>query len=347
MAGTGSRFEAPAGSEGVRVAITGGSGVVGAAVLQHLVAEGHEVHALARSEPSRTAVTAAGATAVHGDVLDRAALGRLVSGCDRVFHVAGINELCPSDVDAMWDVNVVGTERVAEACARAGVGRLIHTSSAATIGEARGEVGTESTVHRGWHLSEYERTKHRAEEVALGAPVGLEVVVVNPSSVQGPGRATGTGRILLAAVRGKLPVAIDTDISIVDIDDCARGHLLAAEHGRPGERYLLSGATLGMREALQLIAAATGRRSGVWMMPPVLLSLLAWPAETIYRVAGRRPPLCREAVRVLRHGHRYDGSKAHRDLGLRYTTAAETLRRTVAWLEREGLVAGKNPTKSV
>ena len=331
----------------MRVAITGSSGVVGAAVLRHLLAAGHEVRALARSETSQVKVAAAGATVVRGDVLDREALERLIAGCDQVFHVAGINELCPANRDLMWEVNVTGTGMMVEACAAAGVGRLIHTSSAVTIGERRGEVGEETTAHRGWYLSEYERSKHRAEQVALGAPPGLEVVVVNPSSVQGPGRATGTGKILLAAVRGRLPAVIDTNISIVDIDDCAQGHLLAAERGKPGERYLLHGATLGIREALSMVAALTGRTERPWMMPSAVLSLLAWLVEPIYMVRGRRPPLCREAARVLRHGHRYDGSKASRELGLEYRPVAETLSRTVAWFEEMGLVGGKSPTKSV
>ncbi|MGH8946596.1 MAG: SDR family NAD(P)-dependent oxidoreductase [Acidimicrobiia bacterium] len=331
----------------MRVAITGGSGVVGAAVLRHLLDAGHEVRALARSETSQAKVAAAGATVVRGDLLDREAVDRLITGCDRVFHLAGINELCPADIDLMWEVNVTGTGMMIEACAGAGVGRLIHTSSAATIGERRGEVGRETTAHRGWYLTEYERSKHRAEQVALGAPPGLEVVVVNPSSVQGPGRATGTGRILLAAVRGRLPAVIDTEISIVDIDDCARGHLLAAERGKAGERYLINGATIGMREALSLVAALTGQTARPWMMPPALLSLLAWLVEMVYMMRGRRPPLCREAARVLRHGHRYDGSKASRELGLGYMPVAETLARTVAWFEEVGLAGGKSTTKSV
>lgn len=334
----------------MRVAITGGSGVVGAAVLTHLVAAGHEVRALARSETSRRAVSDAGARPFSGDLLDPAALDGLVEGCERVFHVAGINQLCPGDVGGMWEVNVTGTRLVVEACARAGVGRLIHTSSAVAIGERKGEVGIESTPHRGWYLSEYERTKHAGELVVLGAPSSLDVVVVNPSSVQGPGRATGTARILLAVLRGRLPAVIDTDLSVIDIDDCARGHLLAAKRGRPGERYLLSGATLGMDEALELVADATGARPRVWFMPPALLPALGLVTEAIFGLAGRHPPLCREMARVLRFGHRYDGSKARAELGLAYTPVAETLARTAAWFEEEGLLQGKQrekPGKSV
>ncbi len=321
--------------------------MVGAAVLRRLVDDGHQVRALARSVRSQQAISAAGAAPVAGDLLDPGALGRLVAGCDWVFHVAGVNELCPADPARMWKVNVDGTRAIVEACARAGVGRLVHTSSAATIGERRGETGDEATVHRGWFLSEYERSKHRAEQVARGAPSHLDVVVVNPSSVQGPGRATGTGRLFLAAARGRLRAVIDTHFSIVDIGDCARGHLLAAERGRAGERYLLSGATLRMREALDLLGEVTGAESKVWVMPPALFSALAVLVEGVFRIAGRRPPMCRETARVLGFGHHYDGSRAAQELGLRYTPVENTLASTVLWFEEEGLLGRKRGTKSV
>lgn len=321
--------------------------MVGAAVLRRLVDDRHEVRALARSEAAQGAVSAAGAAPVVGDLLDPGALDRLVTGCDWVFHVAGINELCSADPARMWEVNVDGTRAIADACSRAGVRRLIHTSSAVTIGEDRGETGDEVTVHRGWFLSEYERSKHRAEQVALGAPSGLEVVVVNPSSVQGPGRVTGTGRIFLAAARGRLPAVIDTHFSIVDMDDCAQGHMLAAQRGQAGERYLLSGATLTVREALGLLGEVTGAEPKVWMMPPRLLAAVAVVVEGVYRIAGRRPPVCRETARVLAFGHRYDGSRAVEELGLHYTPVEKTLARTVLWFEEEGLLGRGDGTKSV
>lgn len=331
----------------MRVGITGGSGVVGTAVLRHLIAAGNEVRALTRSDPGAHRMAALGAVPIMGDLLERSALDSLVEGCEVVFHVAGVNELCPRDPGLMWRVNVEGTEMVVAACSEAEVARLVHTSSAVTIGQRRSEVGNEETRHRGWYLSEYERSKHHAETVALGAPASLDVVVVNPSSVQGPGRATGTGRILLAAARGRLPVTIETAISVVDIDDCARGHLLAAERGIPGERYLLSGVTLTITEALQLLARVTGRSSRVMVIPPAIFSAAAWIVETGFTMVGRRPPVCLEMARVMRFGQRYDGSKATVELGLEYTPMAKTLDRTVKWFAEEGLLEGERATKNV
>jgi dihydroflavonol-4-reductase len=322
----------------VKVAVTGGTGVVGTAVVRHLVAAGHEVVGLARSPTSAERLEALGTRPVAGHVLDSESLRRLVDGAGWVFHVAGINEMCTRNPDLMWEVNVEGTRRVVEACRWAEVGRLVHTSSAVTIGEERGTVGREDSPHTRPFLSEYERSKTAAERVALTEAEELEVVSVNPSSVQGPGRATGTGAILLAAARGRLRFVVDTHLSLVDIDDCARGHLLAAERGRPGARYLLNGATLSMDEAVTLLSRVMGEELRPLRMPLVVLSAAAIAVEGVFATLGRTPPLCREMVRVIRAGHRYDGSRATRELGLEYTPVEETLRRTLEWFRSEGLL---------
>ncbi len=175
--------------------------------------------------------------------------------------------MCPRHPEAMYQVNYLGTWNVMEACRDTGVRRLVHTSSAVAIGEQHGTVGSEESPHRGRYLSAYERSKHLSEMLVLEARPGLEVVVVNPSSVQGPGRATGTGKLVLDVVRGKMPFLVDTTVSIVDIDDCARGHLLAAERGAPGRRYVLNGASLGIGAAIELIRRATGRQVGERYLP--------------------------------------------------------------------------------
>ena len=293
---------------------------------------------MARSPESAEKVDARGAAPVRGDVLDTAGLADLVSGADWVFHVAGVNEMCPRDPAEMDKVNLLGTWNVIEACLKAGVGRLVHTSSAVAIGERKGAVGSEESPHRGWYLSRYERSKHLSEKIALEQRPGLEVVVVNPSSVQGPGRATGTGKLVLDVVRGRVPFLVDTTISIVDIDDCARGHLLAAERGEPGRRYLLSGASLRIGEAIELAAKVTGDGVRQRYLPGPLATAVAGLVELGYRMTDHRPPICREMARVLRHGHSYDGSRVTRELGLEYRPIEGTLRRTIDWFRSEGLL---------
>jgi dihydroflavonol-4-reductase len=214
------------------------------------------------------------------------------------------------------------------------------TSSAAALGEPEGTVGSETSPHRGSYLSVYERSKHEGEVAAFAAArvAGLELVAVNPSSVQGPGRAGGTGRILIAYLNGRLRAFVDTSISLVDIDDCVEAHVLAAERGVPGERYVISGATLSAREALELVTEISGVRRDVRILPPAAARVAGAVVEGAFRLRGRTPPVCREMVRTLLHGHRYDGGKAARDLGLVYTPVAETFRRTIEWARAEGLV---------
>ena len=322
----------------MKVAVTGGSGVVGTSLINHLIGAGHDVSALARSTSSGAQLASLGATPVPGDVLDYNSLLTLVEEVDWVFHVAGVNELCSRDPGHMWRVNVEGTRLVMNACKSAGVLRMIHTSSAATIGEEDGVVATEESLHRGRFLSDYEQSKTEAERLLFAEARGLDVVAVNPSSVQGPGRSTGTGRIVLGAARGKLPFVIDTTFSLIDIDDCARGHLLAAENGVGGERYLLSGATVTMGEALALLSEATGHDLTPRFINERLAHGLGIAVGGVFRLLRRPPPICGEAVRVMSHGHRYDGSRATRELGLEYTPIDDTLRRTIAWFEVEGLL---------
>jgi dihydroflavonol-4-reductase len=319
--------------------VTGGSGLVGGALIRALVADGRAVRALARSESSADRVAALGADPVRGDLFDAAALARGMAEAAVVFHAAGVNALCTRDPRPMYRANVDGADRVVIAAGRAGVHRVVHTSSAATIGEPAGVVASESTPHRGSFLSHYERSKTLGERrvLARARALGLDLVCVNPASVQGPGRAGGTAQLLLRAVDGRLPVVVDTWISLVDIDDCVRGHLLAAERGRRGERYLLSGASLTTADALGLIAAVVPPRRRVRVLPRTAARALGALGE-LARVSGIRTPVCAESVRVVRHGHRYDGTRSRTELGLAYTPVRRTFERTLAWFADEGLI---------
>jgi dihydroflavonol-4-reductase len=322
------------------VFVTGGSGFLGRALVARLRERGDDVIALARSGEAAEQLAARGAAPLRGDALDENALVTGMRGCDLAFHVAGVNTLCPTDPRPLYRVNVEGATTAVRAAARAGIGRLVLTSSAATLGEAEGTVGHEGTTHRGAYLSDYERSKHLGERAAMteAAARGVDLVCVNPASVQGPGRTGGTGRILLAYLDGRLRAFVDTRLTLVDIADCTEGHLLAAERGQAGERYVLAGATLRSREALDIVTELTGVRHRPALLPPRAASALAGPVEAGFRLARRKPPLCRAMVRTLLHGHAYDGGRAARELGLAYTPVKETLRRTIEWARAEGLV---------
>jgi dihydroflavonol-4-reductase len=323
-----------------RIFVTGGSGVVGGALVDSLRERGDDVVALARSEAAGAELERRGASVVRGDILDADVLARGMDGCATVFHVAGVNSLCVEDPSPMLRANIDGPAVAIRAAARAGVPRVIHTSSAATLGEPEGVVGNEGTEHRGWFLSTYERSKTEGEKVAFetGAQEGVEVVSVNPSSVQGPGRAGGTARFLLAFLDGRLKLFVNTHVSLVDIEDCSAGHLLAAERGKPGERYVLNGMTLTIAEAFALAAEVAGVERSPRLVPRQAATVAGTVVERAFRLVRRRPPVCREMVRTLIHGHRYDGSRAERELGLRYSDPRDTIRRTVAWAREAGLL---------
>jgi dihydroflavonol-4-reductase len=323
-----------------RVLVTGGSGVVGRAVVRRLVADGREVVALARSDRAAATLSGDGTTVARGDVLDAASIAAAVAGCASVFHVAGVNAMCVRDAGPMFRTNVDGSLNAVRAAAAAGVRRLVYTSSAATLGEAHGTVATERATHRGSYLSRYERSKALAETrvLALASEMGVDIVCVNPSSVQGPGRADGSTRLLLELVNGRLRALVDTWISLVDIDDCALGHVLAETRGVPGERYVLNGASVPVHTAVEILRRLWGRPERVRYLPPALAVAGGSVVEAFGRLARRDVPVCREAVRTLLHGHRYDGSKAERDLGLRYTPLEVTLERTLVWCAEQRLV---------
>lgn len=318
------------------VFLTGATGVVGGSILAALSRRGDDVKALVRTAAGADAVTAQGATPVHGDVTVVDGLADAMWGASTVFHAAGVNEGCPKDAALMDEVNIDGAVNVVEAAARAGVGKLVLTSSVAAIGEAEGMVGSEHTRHGGTYVSRYARSKHLGEVAAVEAAdrTGIDLVVVNPASVQGPGRAGGSADLIRRVVLSERPWLIDVAVSIVDIDDCAQGHLLAAENGVPGERYILSGATMTVAEIIATINEVAGTTIAPrWISPSVARSF-GLPLSRLVPSAS----ICPDLVRSLLHGHRYDNRRSVDELGIRYTPIEETLGRTIQWFRDTGLI---------
>ena len=312
---------------------------MGGALLGRLIAEGRQVRALARSDVSAAALAELGAVVVRGDLGVHEALLQGMRGCGTVFHVAGVNAMCMHDPGPMLRVNVDGAAAVVRAAAAARVSRVVYTSSATTIGERTGEIGREDTPHRGTFMSNYERSKFLGERgvLALGDTLGVPIVSVNPSSVQGPGRTGGSATLLLDIVNGRLPVLVNTWLSVVDIDDCTEAHLLAERQGVPGRRYLVSGASFDVRTAVTLLRQASGHPSRAWFAPRRLAVVGGVVAGAAARVMRRDARICPETVRTLLHGHRFDASLAQRELGLRYTPIEVTIRRTLAWYAERDL----------
>ena len=326
------------------VFITGATGVVGSHLLSTLLAQGENVTALVRTRTAADAVSSAGARPVLGDIREPNAWTGSLRGADIVFHVAGINESCPTDRAAMQRVNVDGAVEFVEASSDAGVGRFVLTSSVASIGETAGAIGTEVTEHAGEYLSVYAKSKHEGEVAARRAAAerGLDIVIVNPASVQGPGRSTGSAELLLRIMRSKRPLLVDTAVSVVDIEDCSRGHILAAELGVPGERYILSGATLSVAAIVQIVNGIVGTPVNPRWLSRGTVRVIGVPLAAMMLLFRPGSGVCPDLVRTLMHGHSFSSNLSRTDLGLPYTPIETTIARTLEWFQDEGLL----PTRS-
>jgi dihydroflavonol-4-reductase len=320
-----------------RTLITGATGFVGGLLASRLVADGRPVRALVRHLGDRERLPDPRVELAVGHLGDEDSLVRAADGCQVVYHVAGLNQLCLADPTPLYQVNVEGTRRMLEAARRAGVRRVVHTSSAATLGGDGSTFLDETAPPPPEFTSHYARSKFEGEQLALGFD-GVEVVVVNPSSVQGPGRTTGTAGVFIGYLNGKLPFDLPARFGLCYTDDCVNGHLLAEAKGRPGQRYVLNTATLTNAEAIDWIAVIAGLVDRPRTLPLPVAMGVAGVAEAVARVRGRQPRLCRESVRTLGHPHLYDGSRATRELGLRYTPLRQALEATVGWYVRQGLV---------
>src|ERR687893_1712854 len=325
-----------------RTLITGATGFVGGLLLTRLVAEGRPVRALVRNLGDRERLPDPRVELAIGHLEDEESLVRAADGCEVVYHVAGLNQLCLADPAPLYRVNVEGTRRMLEAARRAGVRRVVHTSSAAALGGDGSTFVDETAGPPSEFTSHYARSKFEGEQLALAFD-GVEVVVVNPSSVQGPGRTTGTASVFIGYLNGRLPFDLPARFRFCDTLDCVNGHLLAEAKGRPGQRYVLNTGTLSNSEAIDLIAVIAGLSDRPRTLPLPVAMGVAGVAEAVGRLRGRQPRLCRESVRTLGHPHLYDGSRATRELGLRYTPVLQAMEATVRWYVAHGLVTRPLP----
>ncbi|NNF63031.1 MAG: NAD-dependent epimerase/dehydratase family protein [Acidimicrobiia bacterium] len=324
--------------------VTGGTGFVGGGILAALANEGRQVRALTRDRTGAQVVAATGAEPVVGHLFEPEVLRTGMADCSTVFHAAGVNAMCLDDPSDMWRVNVGGSLNVLDAASAAGVRRVVYTSSAATIGEPRGVVATEATVHRGWFLSEYEKSKFEAEKAVSDRAkvLGVELVVVNPSSVQGPGRTTGSAQLVLAALNARLVPSVDVHVSVVDIDDCSTAHLLAERSGVDQERYLINGATMVLSEVLQNVRAITGARHLSVPIPRALVKGLLPPLRFKERFS-RSSTLCAEMLDTVLHGHRFDAKKSEEALGMAYRPPHQLFGRLIQWYADYGFIQRSLP----
>jgi dihydroflavonol-4-reductase len=309
----------------VKALVTGAAGFIGAHVAAALADSGATVRGFDGSEPPAHARVDDWA---EGDVLDPDALRRAVEGCDAVFHLAAVYSYYRRDAERMLHVNVEGTRNV---LAAAGGRRVVHTSSAATCGPVRGRPATEADSPPAWELKvAYKRSKIESEKLALAAGA----VVVNPTTPVGPGdlRPTPTGKMIRDVAAGRARAYVkSTALNIVSVEDVARGHLLAHERGSPGERYLLGGEDLPLREVFATVARAAGREPPRAAIPFPLVLASAWLADRALAPLGREPELLvLGAVRLARVPALFSSEKARAQLGYSWRPARQALQEAVA-----------------
>jgi len=312
------------------VLVTGAAGFIGGHVAAALAAGGAEVRAFDRREPPAGQLPA-GADFVRGDVLEPDDVRRAVQGCDAVFHLAAVYSYARADEARMSAVNVDGTRAVLDAALRGERRRVVHTSSCATCGPVRGRRATERDHPAPRELAvPYKRTKLAGERLALeAARAGGDVIVVNPTVPVGPGdlRPTPTGKMVadVAAGRARGYLARSA-LNVVAVEDVAAGHLLAFERGRSGERYLLGGDDLSLRDVFAVIARAAGRPAPRMPVPWTAAYVAARAADAALRPLGREPQLLMlDEVRSGRIAHRFDDAKARDELGYQSRPAVDAL----------------------
>jgi dihydroflavonol-4-reductase len=321
----------------MKALVTGATGFVGAAVTRALLGAGWEVRALVRAGSSRVNIEALAVECVRGDLADVPALERALAGCDALFHVAAEYRLWTRTPERLYQHNVEGTQNVLTAAARLRVPRIVYTSSVATLG-LRADSPADESVAASLEdmIGHYKRSKFLAEQWVLeSARAGMPVVIVNPSTPVGPGdiKPTPTGRLVLDAASGRMPAYVDTGLNIVHVDDVAQGHLLAWQHGRAGERYILGGTDLSLREILTIIARLVGRNPPRVRLPLALAMPLACAAEAWAQLTGRETRITLDGVRMARHRMYFSSAKAAAELGYRWRPAEQALADAVRWFQ--------------
>jgi dihydroflavonol-4-reductase len=324
------------------VFVTGATGFLGSHVTRALIAQGAQLRLLVRPSSDLRNIVDLNTERVAGDLRDPASFEKALTGCEALFHVAADYRLWVPDPEQMYRSNVEGTRALIEAARKQGVQRTVYTSSVATMGfGSNGTLADEnSPVSLAEMIGPYKRSKFMAEQVVFeAARAGVDVVVVNPTTPVGERdlKPTPTGRIVVDFLKKKFPAYVDTGLNLVDATECARGHVLALEKGRRGERYILGGENLTLKQILDRLNAITGLPSPKVKLPYVFALAAGVVDETVSgRFLGREPRATIDAVRMGRKKMFVTSAKAEQELGWRSVPVDDALRRSVEWFRANG-----------
>jgi dihydroflavonol-4-reductase len=326
----------------MKALITGATGFVGSALARRLIANGFALRALVRKSSDMRNLAGLECELAFGDLNDTASLKPALAGCDALFHVAADYRLWVPKPDEIYRTNVDATATLMRAALDAHVGRVVYTSSVATLGLTADATPADEDTPSALDgmIGHYKRSKYLAEAAVmkLVREAGLQAVIVNPAAPVGPrdARPTPTGKLIVDAARGKMPAYVDTGLNVVHVDDVAEGHLLAYRRGKVGERYILGGENLSLREILAEVARLVGRRPPRLRLPHNLILPIAYGAELVARLTGREPPVTVDGVRLAKKFMYFSSGKAERDLGYRFRPAQSAIADAVAWFKANG-----------
>ncbi|MBT0654313.1 hopanoid-associated sugar epimerase [Geomobilimonas luticola] len=325
----------------MNVFVTGATGFIGASLVRELLRDGCTVRVLARPDSDLRNLQGVDVEIRTGDLRDPDSLERGMRGCERLFHAAADYRLWTRDPAAMYASNVAGTRNILEAALKIGMSRVVYTSSVGTLGNpGDGTPGSESTpVALADMVGHYKKSKFLAEREAENfIPRGLPLVIVNPSTPVGPRdvKPTPTGKIIVDFLNRKMPAYLDTGLNLIDVEDCARGHILAADRGRIGEKYILGNENLTLRQIFALLEELTGLAAPRVRLPHTPILLAAYLNEGLSRLTGKEPLIPLAGVQMAKKFMYFDSRKAVRELGLPQKPAREALARAVEWFRSNG-----------
>jgi hopanoid-associated sugar epimerase len=326
----------------MRVFVTGGTGFVGSHVVRSLLEAGYKVTALVRPSSNLGNLRGLEIDIVKGDLND-SNIWENMQGCNYLFHVAAHYSLWQKDREWLYLNNVEGTRNLLAAAKKAGIERTVYTSSVAAIGVGKsGQVVDEthqSPVEK--LVGDYKKSKFLAEQVAKeAAKQGQDIVIVNPSSPIGPLdiKPTPTGDIMLRFLRRQMPAYVDTGLNFIDVRDVAKGHLLALEKGKSGDRYILGNQNLSLKQLLEILSEITGLPTPQISLPAFVPLTVAWVEEKILAPIGKTPTVPIDGVRMAQQPMYYDASKAIRELSLPQSSLKVALKDAVDWFVSNGYV---------
>jgi len=322
----------------MKTLVTGTTGFIGASLVRELIADGRDVRVLVRPNADLSNIDGLKVEVARGDLRDRASLDAALKGCDVLYHAAAYYSLWSRDKRMMYDINVQGTRNILEAARDASVRKVIYTSTVGCIGLwPDGRPADEQTpLDPAILCNDYKLSKYQAEQVALKmACRGLPVVIVNPSAPVGPRdiKPTPTGQLILDFMNRKMPAYLDTGLNLIDVQDCARGHILAEHKGAIGERYILGNRNMSLHEILLALETITGVKAPGIQMPYWVAYAAGWVCETVSDFITHRPPAVPlGGVKMAKHLMYFDASKAVRELGLPQNPVEYALENAVRWM---------------